>query len=63
MFKEELIQKGYNVCTIDFVNPMRSCGYNPFDFIRRYKDGSFREQDILTLATTLIPEMDAREPF
>lgn len=63
MFKDQLIEKGYQVCTIDFVNPKNSYGYNPLHFIRRYEDGSFREQDILTLANILIPQLDAKEPF
>lgn len=62
-FKKELIRKGYSVHTLDFVDPMRSCGYNPLSAIRRHKDGTVREQDILTLAKLLCPSLDAREPF
>lgn len=62
-FTKELQERGYEVATLDFVNPMKSCGYNPIDGIRRYEDGSCREQDILTLANTLVPLLDGREPF
>lgn len=54
-FTDELRAKGYDVYTLDLVNPMNSCGYNPMSYIRRYKDGSFREQDILTLARAICP--------
>jgi len=63
MFKRELKDKGYEVYTIDLVNPIRSYGYNPLDAIRRYPDGSFREQDVLTLANILVPILDTKEPF
>ena len=63
MFKAELEAKGYDVYTLDFVDPLNSCGYNPFDGIRRYPDGKFREQDILILANTLMPCLDRIEPF
>lgn len=62
-FKGELKAKGYKVYTLDLVNPMRSCGYNPLTFIRKYPDGSYREQDILSLARLLSPSMDKREPI
>ena len=63
MFRKELEEKGYDVYTLDFVDPLNSCGYNPFDGIRRYPDGTYREQDVLTLANTLMPTLDSREPF
>ncbi len=62
-FAKELRKKGYAVYTLDLVNPMRSCGYNPLQGIRRYKDGCYREQDIITLADILIPSLDKDEPF
>lgn len=62
-FEKELREKGYDVYTLDLVNPMRSCRYNPMSFIRRNKDGSFREQDILTLARQLCPVTDHSEPI
>ncbi len=62
-FSKELKAKGYQVFTIDLVNPMNSCGYNPLDGIRRYPSGKYREQDVLTLANNLMPVLDSKEPF
>lgn len=63
MFADELREKGYEVYTIDFVDPMNSCGYNPLKGIQRYSNGKYREQDILTLANNIVPKLHAREPF
>lgn len=63
MFSEELIKKGYSVYTLDFVDPERSCGYDPLKGIRRYKNGKYREQDVLTLANTIMPTLDKHDPF
>ncbi len=52
-FSEELRIKGYEVKVLDLVNPQRSCRYNPLAHIRRYEDGSFREQDVLTLSQSI----------
>lgn len=62
-FEKELRRKGYDVYTLDFVNPMKSCGYNPLAEVRRYSDGSYREQDILTIANAIMPVLDPSEPF
>lgn len=62
-FRSELEAKGYQIYTLDLVNPMRSCGYNPMAFIRRYSDGSYREQDILSLARLICPSMDRDDPI
>ncbi len=63
-FSEELEKKGYEVKVLDLVNPQRSCCYNPLAHIRQYEDGSFREQDVLTLAQSLVQNMrDERDPF
>lgn len=62
-FTKELKEKGYQVVTLDLTDPLNSCGYNPLDGIRRYRDGSYREQDVLTLANTIMPVMDLRDPF
>lgn len=63
-FTKELEEKGYDVKVLDFVNPHRSCRYNPLFHIRRYEDGSFREQDVLTLAQSLVESTaDQREPI
>ncbi|WP_051638456.1 VirD4-like conjugal transfer protein, CD1115 family [Butyrivibrio sp. NC2002] len=64
MFTDELKQKGYEVLTLDFVNPHKSCKYNPLDYIRKDHRGRYREQDIAKLAAALIPlEIEQREPF
>lgn len=63
MFKDELEAKGYKVYILDFMNSPNSCGYNPLDGIRRYPNGKYNEQDILTLANTLMPPLDRHEPF
>lgn len=62
-FSDELREKGYDVYVLDLVNPEKSCGYNPMSFIRRYKDGSFREQDILTLSRSICVGMDKEQPI
>lgn len=62
-FTDELRAKGYDVYTLDLVNPEKSCGYNPMSFIRRYEDGSFREQDVLTLARAICPPGMSEEPI
>ncbi len=63
MFKERLEKQGYQVQVLDFVDPSKSVGYNPLRYIRRYRDGSPYEVDIKTLATTLAPSLDSRDPF
>lgn len=63
MFREELEEKGYEVCVLDFSEPLRSQGYNPLSFIRRYKNGKYYEQDIISLASAIMPVLDSREPF
>ena len=63
MFSDELKEKGYEVYTLDLVNPLNSCGYNPLNGIRRYANGKHREQDVLTLASTIMPILDKHEPF
>ncbi|MDE6592775.1 MAG: type IV secretory system conjugative DNA transfer family protein [Oscillospiraceae bacterium] len=63
MFSKQLKDKGYRVCTLDLVHPEKSCGYNPLSGIRRYKSGKYCEQDVLTLASNIMPMLDAVEPF
>ncbi|MDE7288403.1 MAG: type IV secretory system conjugative DNA transfer family protein, partial [Oscillospiraceae bacterium] len=58
MFTKSLKSRGYKVCTLDLVNPEKSCGYNPLNGIRRYKSGKYREQDVLTLANNIVPTLD-----
>lgn len=64
MFEKELEAKGYEVLTLDFVNPENSCIYNPLDYIRRTANGAAREQDITKLSAVLIAEeLDVKEKF
>ncbi|WP_026499519.1 VirD4-like conjugal transfer protein, CD1115 family [Butyrivibrio sp. WCD2001] len=63
LFRDELLEKGYEIFTIDFVNPRNSCGYNPLDYIRRHPDGEYNSQDIMFLAQSLVPKMDNHDPF
>lgn len=62
-FGSWLTAQGYQVYTLDLVNPVCSCGYNPMAVIRQYADGSYREQDILTLASLLCPANHSNEPI
>lgn len=58
-----LRQNGYKVYTVDFVNPERSCSYNPLDYIRRNKQtGKIREQDIITVSNALVVD-NTKDPF
>ena len=64
MFGKELILKGYKVRVLDFVNPENSCSYNPLDYIRKTRNGTYRDQDIARLAHALLPDsLNGREPF
>ena len=63
LMKNPLEKKGYKVCCLDLVNPQNSCGYNPLSAIRKHQNGKVFEQDILTLANTIVPELDKHEPF
>ena len=64
MFRKELITKGYKVRILDFVDPHNSCSYNPLDYIRKNRNGTYKDQDIARLAHALLPdELNGREPF
>lgn len=63
LFKDDLIKRGYKVHTLDLVDPERSCAFNPLAHIRRDKNGRYREQDVLTLATMLSPVRTINDPF
>ncbi len=63
-FRDSLRARGFKVMMLDFKEPLSSVNsYNPLRFIRRNNDGSFREQDIITIANSLVPIMDEHEPF
>ena len=65
MFTKELKKRGYEVLTLDFVNPEKSsCRYNPLDYIRKNMSGAYNELDIAKLAAALMPlRKDDRDPF
>ncbi|MBR1393888.1 MAG: type IV secretory system conjugative DNA transfer family protein [Ruminococcus sp.] len=62
----ELEDRGYSVYCLDMTDPKRSVGYDPLSYIGRYTENGvtrYDEKDILSLANTLVPEQDAKEPF
>lgn len=59
--RRSLEARGIKTRVLDLVNPAESCGYNPLDYIRRYPDGSVREQDILTVTNAICPVLDTHE--
>ncbi|MBO4475087.1 MAG: type IV secretory system conjugative DNA transfer family protein [Clostridiales bacterium] len=63
MCKDDLIARGFKVSVLDFVHPEKSCPYNPLSHIKRFANGKYREQDVLSLADSLVPAMDKKEPF
>ena len=64
MFTTELKKKGYDVLTLDFVNPEKSCKYNPLKYIRKNNSGTYNELDIAKLAASLVPSgKNEKEPF
>lgn len=62
-FSASLKRKNYKIIVFDFVDPEKSCPYNPLCYIRRLKDGSPVERDIKKLAVQLTPTLDRNEPF
>ena len=63
IFTPELRNAGYNVMTIDFVDLDKSDGYNPLDYIRRYDDGKYHEQDVQKLAQLLSPVINVNDTY
>ena len=62
-FKKEFEERGYKVYVLDFVDPKKSCGYNPLDYIRRDRDGSIFTEDIQTIANILMPLRTLKDPI
>lgn len=61
---KELEAEGYLVKVLDFVNPRKSCPYNPLDYIRMDKHtGKWKEQDIVSIAEVLLPTKSREDPF
>ena len=62
--EDALLKKHYKIIEIDLTNLFSSYGYNPFDFIRYdEKRDCFMEQDIMTVASCIVPVETIREPF
>ena len=59
-----LERQGYKVMELNLADCAASpYGYNPLAYIRRNGDGSFSEQDILTLAACMVPIENRRDPY
>lgn len=59
-----LEKAGYKVIDMNFKDLSKSYGYNPFDYIRCNKDGAYNEQDIMTIASAVIPKPTSKsDPF
>lgn len=59
-----LEKAGYKVIDMNFKDLSKSYGYNPFDYIRCNKDGTYNEQDIMTIASAVIPKPTSKsDPF
>lgn len=60
----ELKAKGYEIRVIDFVNPKNSSSYNPLKYIRRNRNtGVYNQQDIVSIANTLLPIYNKDDSF
>lgn len=58
-----LEREGYRVLGLDFTDCASSCGYNPFDYIRRTAAGKYREQDVVSVASAIIPLETRHDPI
>ena len=58
-----LKRRGYKIHTVDFIDLRRSDVYNPLNYITRYRDGRWSEQDITALAAALVPIANAEDAF
>ncbi len=55
-------KNGFKVINIDFTDMLSSYGYNPLDYIRYDKAREkYSEQDIVSIATSLVPIEDPRQ--
>lgn len=62
--EDALLKKHYKIIDIDLMDLFSSYGYNPFDFIRYdEKRECYVEQDIMTVASCIVPVETIREPF
>ena len=63
-FAPYLKKKGYRVFVLDFKNTSKSCGYNPFDNIRRLPGTlKYNEQDMIRLVRCIAPDLTREDKF
>ncbi len=65
-YRTSLENRGFKVYKMDLIDPMNSCGYNPFNYIgKTVVDGKvkYNEKDIVTLANILVPGVNDSDPF
>ena len=63
-FAPYLKKKGYRVFVLDFKNTSKSCGYNPFDNIRRLPGTlKYNEQDMIRLVRCIAPDLTRDDRF
>ena len=62
-YSESLAKRGFKVQLLDFRDAGKSCGYNPLSYVRTDRISGYSEQDLLTIASALVPAMDNNEPF
>lgn len=61
---DELKASGFSIKVLDFTNLRKGCGYNPLDYIRYDENRrKYCEQDMITLCSSLVPDMSSREPY
>ena len=59
-----LRQKGFDIYTIDLVNPEKSTPYNPLEYISiDERTGNLREQDIMTISNAIMDFSTPDDPF
>lgn len=63
-YEKTMRDMGYKTYIIDFVDPENStASFNPFDYIRRDKNGKANEMDIETIASSLVPLLNRHDPY
>lgn len=59
-----LKEEGYQLQVINFKNVSESVGYNPLDYVRiNPNTRTHSEQDIISMAESLVPDSNNKEPF
>jgi len=65
-YGKQLMDQGYKVECIDFVNSCNSTiGYNPLQYVRKTKNGLYRDSDIKKISEALcsVQSVDCTDPF